>query len=179
MQSKFLTGALLLMFSNEPLALEENNITKLYISSDNIENSVNNESVVESLYQQIRPRSIITNLALSQQEVDIKVKEYVSIKYMPSLLMNYRHIYSQLRANNGELHSCENAKPIQIDSDILKKLCLKGDDSHVQVIYMNNAYLQGWKTSATYVFSMVKEKYELTSIDLHLKEGVNAYVEGI
>ncbi|MDO6568169.1 hypothetical protein Q4561_13940 [Alteromonas sp. 1_MG-2023] len=179
MHSTFLALLLLLLYSGASLAIDDNTITKLYDSSENIDNTINRESVVESLYQQIRPRANITNKSLSQKQVDSKVRLYISDKYLPALVMNYQQIYFQLRASEGQFTSCDNATPINYDDDILKMLCLNENDSHMEVVYMTNGYSQGWKTSATYGFTIDNDEYELTFINLYLKEGVSAYVEGI
>jgi hypothetical protein len=179
MFSRYLVAIALLTYSCVSLALDADSIGKLYSVSDNIEKATNYKSVVESLYQQIRPRANITNKSLSQKQVDIKVRQYITDKYAPALVMNYQHIYSQLRGNGGEFSDCGNVTPIKSGEDVLKALCLSGNNGHIKVSYMTNGYSQGWKTSAIFVFNAVNNAFQLSAIELQLKDGVKAYVEGI
>ncbi|WP_289028953.1 hypothetical protein [uncultured Paraglaciecola sp.] len=116
---------------------------------------------------------------MSEQQVDDKVRQYIADKYMPVLIMNYQHIYTQLHDNSGVFSNCDKVTAIKPGEDVLKALCLKEDNNQIKLSYMTNGYSQGWNTSMTLVFNTIEEEYVLTSIELHLKNGVKAYVEGI
>lgn len=152
----------------------------LHKVSKNIEQYSNHELISNSLYEQIRPRANITNKELSPDQIDKRVRKYVSEKYAPALINNYSKIYSEMRKANKDFTSCEKLVPIKPDEDVLKSLCLKEQNNILKVQYMTNGYSQGWSKSAVFVFRYVKGTAKLVSIELQpVDEGVKAYVEGI
>ena len=52
-------------------------------------------------------------------------------------------------------------------------------DDFATVLYMTNAYGNGWSKSAGFVFAATNGRLELESIELQLADRVKAYVEGI
>ncbi len=154
-------------------------ISRLHNASENIEQFVNHKSVFESIYIQIRPRANITNTKLRSSQIDEKVRKYVAEKYAPALISNYSFLCSKLKTAKAKLSSCENLSPFSLNKDVLVALCVKQEKNSLRVQYMTNGYGQGWRTSAVFVFEIEKSSPQLSAIELQLKGGVKAYVEGI
>lgn len=154
-------------------------IIMLHNASNNFEQSVNHESIVDSLYDQIRPRAKITNNKLSTEEIDERVRMYVTEKYAPALIGNYTHLYSKLKSEKKNFSSCDDIEPINADNDVLVSLCVKQHENIVRVQYMTNGFGRGWSKSVVFIFKPNKNTLLLSAIELQLKEGVKTHVEGI
>jgi hypothetical protein len=154
-------------------------IAQLHEASQSIDEHSNRERITESLYNQIRPRANVTNKQLSEKQVDEKVREYVAEKYAPALVGNYSTIYGELQSQKKSFSSCEDIAPIKEKEDILKALCLRELEGSIKVQYMTNGYGKGWSETAGFVFTSIAGKLQLVAIELYLKEGATAYVEGI
>lgn len=154
-------------------------ISQLHKASQNIEKFSNYKLINESLYKQIRPRANITNHQLSKIQIDEKVRKYIALKYAPALVGNYSHLYALLHSSKKEFSNCNHITPINPNEDILKSLCFIKHKGSIKVQYMTNAYSKGWAKSAGFVFSTIEGKLQLIGIELHLKPGTKAYVEGI
>jgi len=178
---KYLATIILILCASASLAsdVQSHIKNKLHKASENIERFSNHELINDSLYEQIRTRANITNKKLSANQIDKKVRKYVSEKYAPALVKNYELVYSELRAAKKDFSTCKNVTPIKSGEDVLKALCLKEENKTIKVQYMTNGYSQGWSKAAVFVFSDIKGVFQLISIELQFKEGTKAYVEGI
>ena len=149
------------------------------INNLGVENSINHESIADSLYEQIRPRAKITNKELSSEEIDKRVKKYIAEKYAPALISNYSQLYSKLKTAKKDFSSCDNLEPIEPGKDVLASLCITQQNDSVLVQYMTNGFGRGWSKSVVFVFRRSRDSFVLSAIELQPKEGVKAYVEGI
>jgi len=154
-------------------------VSRLHQASQNIEKHTDPAKISESLYKQLRPRANITNPKLSKAQVDEKVRKYISDKYAPALIGNYAQLYAKMRANHKDFSDCNDPVPMKAGEDVLVSLCLASTIDAIEVRYLTNAYSRGWNQSAGFVFSMVGDKLQLVGIELPLKPGTKAYVEGI
>ena len=151
---KLLTGLALLLGCTSVLAgaAHPEVIRKLHMASKDIKQSANPDSIVDSIYKQLRPRANVTNTALSAAEIDIKVRSYISEKYAPVLINNYAQLYSQLIAAKKDFSTCEDLNPFSLTKDVLVALCVNTQAESVQVQYLTNGYGQGWRTTAIFYF---------------------------
>lgn len=154
-------------------------VSKLHDASTNISQYTDHETVVESIYKQLRPRANVTNTALKSTEIDKIVRSYVSEEYAPTLIANYTQLYSLLKASKKDFSTCEALQPFNLSNDVLVALCVKTLGSEVQVEYRTNGYGRGWSTAAIYVFRTEGGALRLHEIKLLLKEGTKAYVKGL
>lgn len=154
-------------------------MSKLHNASNDIKQYTNHGSVVESIYKQIRPRANITNATLSGTEIDRIVRAYVSEKYAPALVANYAQLYAQLKAANADFSTCDALHPFKLTKDVLLALCIKSDGSTIRVEYRTNGYGKGWSTSAIYTFADDGDALRLNEINIFIKDGAKAYVEGL
>ncbi|MBV1911779.1 MAG: hypothetical protein KUG78_20975 [Kangiellaceae bacterium] len=152
---------------------------KLHETSSNLKQHLDHESIVDSIYEQIRPRAKVTNNELSTKIIDEKVRKYIVEKYSPALIGNYEHLYLKLKSAKKDFSNCDDLKPINPNDDVLMTLCVivKVDDIHV--IYMTNGYSRGWKKTLDFIFTQTEKNLSLSSIELQMGDGVQAYVEGI
>lgn len=178
---KPLVGLALLLIGASAFAgaVESGVISKIHNASKDIKQSANHDSIAESIYKQIRPRVNITNTVLGAAETDRIVRSYVYEKCAPALINNYAQLYSQLKAAKKDLTTCEDLNPFNLTKDVLAALCVKTQAAFVRVQYLINSYGRGWSTSTIYVFSAEGSALRLSSIELQLKEGAKAYVEGL
>jgi hypothetical protein len=151
----------------------------LHKASEKIEENADSEKISEALYQQLRPRAKVTNMELSESEVDLKVREYIEQQYAPVLIDNYSQIYGELRKVNKDFTNCENPEPLDPRSDILKALCVEKDGESMRVRYLTNGYSQGWSETLVFLFDLEADKATLVQTVLQLGEGVEAYVPGM
>ena len=181
MITKLLILFMLVFFSN--ITLAGNTLSdiknKLHFASNNFEQSVDHDSVVNSLYKQIRPRAKITKKNLGSEEIDKKVRTYVIEKYAPALIENYSHLYSKLKEEKKDFSSCNTPESIDSGKDVLISLCVEQSNNSIQVLYMTNGYGRGWSKSVVFIFKMTGNTLLLSAIELQLKEGVKTHVEGI
>jgi len=174
--------SLIITFTVFPVSAEELNSkinSLLHKASNNFGKSVDFGSVVNSLYEQIRPRAKITKENLSSNEIDTKVKKYVKEKYAPALIGNYSQLYSKLKSAKKDFSSCKTLEPIEPGKDVLASLCTKKIDKSIHVLYMTNGFGQGWSKSVEFIFRKSNKDLLLSAIELQLKEGVKAHVDGI
>nr|BAJ06994.1 hypothetical protein [uncultured bacterium] len=151
----------------------------LHKTSENIEKNADLEKIGNALYEQLRPRAKITNMELSPNEVDLKVREYVEQQYVPVFIDNYSRIYTELREAGKDFTNCKNPEPIDPESDVLKALCVEKDGEAAIVRYMTNGYSQGWSETLVFLLELEADKTTLIEILLQLREGVEAHVPGI
>jgi hypothetical protein len=151
----------------------------LHKVSESINQHANNESIVESLYKQIRPRANITNTKLSEKQVDGIVRGYIAKKYAPALINNYSSIYSKLKDSKKDFSKCDNLNEFSMNENVLMALCIKQQSDSLRVHYMTNGYGKGWAISSIFVFAIKENLLTLSSIELQMKEGQKAYVEGL
>jgi len=154
-------------------------IKKLHSASISIKQHTNDYAVIESIYKQVRPRANVTKTTLSVAEIDRIVRSYVSEKYAPALVTNYMQLYSQLKAAKADFAACDALLPFNLTKDVLAALCVKAQGSTVRIEYRTNSYDRGWSTAAVYVFAAEGNVLKLNEIDLLLKGGAKAYVEGL
>ena len=176
---KFSVISMLILYSNTVFSNDSTILKEIHKSSVDIENYSNNEAIQKDMFIQLRSKANITNKKLSSNEIDKKVREYISKSYAPILIKNYAQIYSEMIKENKDFSNCKNPVPIKPAKDILKALCLKEDNGNYKIQYMTNGYSQGWSVVASYLFSKAQESQKLIAIDLQLKKGIKAYVEGI
>ena len=154
-------------------------IEKIHEASRSIKASANYNAITESLFKQIRPRADIKNKDLTSEEVDKRVRKYISEKYTPVLIKNYEQIYSTLQEEKKDFSDCKAPAPIKPNEDILTSLCINVDTSFVEIKYLTNPYSQGWKPTSIFKFVKANGEYELSSIDIQLSGDQKAYVKGI
>jgi hypothetical protein len=178
---RILIALLLTLAFTLPQAADEKEevISQLHAASQSIYKYSNLERITESLYAQIRPRAKVTNKQLSEKQVDEKVRKYVAEKYALALIGNYSIIYGELQSQKKSFSNCDDIEPIKEKEDILKALCLRKLEGAIKVQYMTNGYCKGWSETAGFIFSSIADKLQLVAIELYLKEGAKAYVEGI
>jgi len=152
---------------------------KLHSASIIIKQHTNDYAVIESIYKQVRPRANVTKTTLSVAEIDRIVRSYVSKKYAPALVTNYMQLYSQLKAAKADFAACDAPQPFNLTRDVLAALCVKAQGSAVRVEYRTNGYDRGWLTTAVYTFAAEGNVLKLNEIELLIKEGVKAHVEGL
>jgi hypothetical protein len=148
-------------------------------ASENIEENADRERISNALYEQLRPRANITNMELSRDEIDVKVREYVYQQYAPVLIDNYSRIYGELRGANKDFTDCNNPEPLNPGSDVLKALCIEKTGESAKVSYMTNGYSQGWSETLVFLFEIGADKATLVEVVLQLRDGVKAHVPGI
>lgn len=151
----------------------------LHKVSENIAEFANHELIVDSLYSQMRPRANITNKSLSSDQVDKKVRTYVSEQYAPVLIKNYSQIYSELKKADKDFSSCEKLVAINPDKNFLSSLCLKEEGNLIEVQYMTKVPSKGWSKAIVFGFEYVKGVLQLVSIELQMVEGAKVHIEGI
>jgi hypothetical protein len=154
-------------------------INELHKASESINQHVNSEAIVESLYKQIRPRVNITKTKPSEKEIDDIVRGYIAKKYAPALINNYSLIYSKQKESKKDFSKCDRLNGFSMSENVLMALCIKRQSDSLQVNYMTNGYGNGWATSLIFVFAIKENLLTLNSIDLQMKEGQKAYVEGL
>jgi len=159
--------------------IESGLMSKLHNASKDIKQHTNHGSVVESIYKQIRSRVNVTNTTLNVAEIDRIVRSYVSEKYAPALITNYAQLYSQLKAAKTDFSTCDALHPFNLTNDVLAALCVKTEGPTVRVEYRTNSYGRGWSTATIYAFTTEGDALRLNEIELFLKEGTKAYVEGL
>jgi hypothetical protein len=152
---------------------------ELHKASESINQHANNESIVDSLYKQIRPRANITNTKISEKEIDNIVRGYIEKKYAPALINNYSSIYSKLNNSKKDFSKCDNLNEFSLNENVLLALCIKQQSDSVRVHYMTNGYGKGWAISSIFIFAIKENFLTLSSIELQMKEGQKAYVEGL
>ena len=167
------------VFSVSAVEINSNINGLLHKASSNFDQSVDFDSVVNSLYAQIRTRAKITNKNLSSNDIDTRVKDYVKEKYAPALIGNYSQLYSKLISARKDFSNCDNLEPIEPGKDVLASLCVKQKDDSIHVLYMTNGFDQGWSKSVGFIFRKSSKGLLLSAIELQLKEGVEAHVDGI
>jgi hypothetical protein len=148
-------------------------------SSESLEASVAYKQVTDSLYKQIRQRAYVTDKSLSAPQIDERVYDYVAKQYVPALVSNYAHLYASMKKSGKEFSNCDAPAAFNEGDDILKALCIDRTDDAVVVKYMTNSYAQGWQSTSMFEFTQVSGKYWLTAIDILMKEGQKAHVDGI
>lgn len=152
----------------------------LHGSSESLESSVDYKQVTDSLYKQIRPRAYITDKSLTASQIDERVYDYIAKQYVPALVSNYAHLYASMKKeNNKEFSDCAAPVAFNEGDEILKSLCVSRSDDSVEVKYMTNAYAQGWRSTSIFEFTKVSGKYWLTAINILMKDGQRAHVDGI
>lgn len=154
-------------------------VRTLHKTSESINQYVNNESIVESLYKQLRSRANITNTKLSEKQIDDIVRGYVSKKYAPALINNYSYLYSKLRDLKKDFSNCDNLDQFSMNENVLMALCIKQQSDSVQVYYMTNGHGKGWAISSIFIFAIKENLPILSSIELQIKDGQKIYVEGL
>lgn len=159
--------------------IEHSVMSKLHNASKDIKQHTNYGSVVESIYKQIRSRANVSNAALNVSEIDRIVRSYVSEKYAPALITNYAQLYLQLKAAKSDFSTCDTLHPFNLTSDVLAALCVNTVGSKVLVEYQTNGYGKGWSTASIFAFTTEGDALKLDEIELFLKEGTKAYVEGL
>lgn len=152
---------------------------KLHKASESIQSSSDYKLITASLFSQIRPRVNITKQALTAEEIDKKVRAYVSEKYTPVLIKNYSQIYLSMKQQDKDFTDCNSLSPINEDDDVLQALCYVAEGDGVKVKYMTNGYSKGWKTAAIFRFGKASGGYELIAIDIQLTDDQKVYVNGI
>lgn len=159
---------------DKPISLKE----KLHESSSLIEVYANYSSITEALFSQLRSKAVISQPDLSDAEIDQKVRDYISQKYTPALIKNYKLIYSAMITMKKDFADCDQPEPIKLNEEIHSSLCLELRDGEAHVHYMTNPYSKGWETASVFIFILEESKYKLSAIDLNLSSSQRAVIQG-
>ena len=151
----------------------------IHKASENIEENSDQVKISNALYEKLRSRVNITNMELSQSEIDVKVREYVEQQYAPVLIDNYSTIYGELREAGKDFTNCKNPEPLNPGRDVLKAMCIEQAGEAVYVKYMTNGYSRGWSDTLVFKFELEDYKATLVEVVLQLRQGVKAHVPGI
>ena len=152
---------------------------RLHKASERISKYANNESIVESLYNQMRPRANITIATLNEKQIDDIVRGYIAKKYAPVLINNYSQIYAKLLDSKKDFSKCDNLNQFSMNANVLMALCIKQQSDSLRVQYMTNGYEKGWSISSIFIFAINENSLILSSIELQMKDGQKVYVEGL
>lgn len=165
------------------LALATESLSEIKIMlhkvSSNIEQSIDHNAIVDSLYKQIRPRARITNKTISSPEIDKRVRKYIKDKYAPALIANYNYLYTKLKSAKKDFSDCSHPEAMESGKDVLTALCVEKYHDSVHVPYLVKGLDHGWSKSAVFIFKISGRTLLFSGIELQLGEGVKAYVEGI
>jgi hypothetical protein len=168
-----------LILAKSAVAITQDNINLLQKSSQDIKRYIDEPLVVESLYNQMRNRAKVTLLALNKEQIDHKVRMYISEQYMPAMTSSYIHIYSLLKDHKSLFLDCSEIEKIAKVKNSQKMLCTSKVEKGINVNYMNTGYDNSWSLSSTFKFAIAEYKMILIGVELPFKEGVEVYVEGI
>jgi hypothetical protein len=147
--------------------------------SAHIGSHTDERAVAKSLYHQVRAHVKVTRHNLKPTEINQRVREYISKKYTPLLLLKYSEVSNKMKEANRHFSDCSKPEPFRYSEHVETAMCTVLHKGYIHVRYLVNEQQHGWEETSEFVFRHEHQTLKLIGIKLNLKNNQKVHVDGI